>query len=512
MPAAPSTLMTPLSADCGVQFPHAADGRRSTTAFGQQVVAAALRSQDDLTASAALAERNWRQHYPQHFRALLCAMLSHRDAAIAVADAGLAEARRQMQWVDADGSRPLDTLIDDAPVSRFDTACVVGSGPAAPQPWSVPFAGRQLAGDSLLRQLDAWQRDGIIEPGCAQALERCVHHPEWFDLSDRHLVLLGAGSEAGPLPLLLGWRANVVAVDLPDEALWARLTAMARAGNGRLLAPQSTTAGHQRLGADLLQDTAAIARFLVELAQSQSLRGLDLAALAYLHGERHVRVVLAMDCIMDHVVRQLAGSTLMAMATPTDIFAVPVELAEAARNHQRRRPLIERALAPAIELISGHRAFVPNGLDRLRDGEGRGYALVDSMVLQQGPNYALAKRLQHWRMISEEARGTRVSINVAPSTTTRSVTRNPALKAAFSSASMFGVQSFAPETTNALMAALWVHDLRAAEARRYAEHHPLDRLWTAAAHGGLWRAPYCPRSVLPMAAALGYLGRRLGRG
>ena len=35
----------------------------------------------------------------------------------------------------------------------------------------------------------------------AQALHLARAHPEWFDLSDRHLVLLGAGSEAGPLAL-----------------------------------------------------------------------------------------------------------------------------------------------------------------------------------------------------------------------------------------------------------------------------------------------------------------------
>ena len=74
----------------------------------------------------------------------------------------------------------------------------------------------------------------------------------------------------------------------------------------------------------------------------------------------------------------------------------------------------------------------------------------------QGPNYALAKRLQQWRAIWARSIGYRVSLNIAPSTTTASVVKNPALAAGFAGASAFGIEVFEPETTNALMAALWV--------------------------------------------------------
>lgn len=55
------------------------------------------------------------------------------------------------------------------------------------------------------------------------------------------------------------------------------------------------------------------------------------------------------------------------------------------------------------------------------------------------------------------------------------------------------------------MAAMWVHQLRT-EARDFA--HPLRLLVHTANHGGLWRLPYRPRSVLPMAALLGFVKRR----
>jgi hypothetical protein len=102
------------------------------------------------------------------------------------------------------------------------------------------------------------------------------------------------------------------------------------------------------------------------------------------------------------------------------------------------------------------------------------------------------------------AAGQRVSLRVAPSTATASVVSNRLLAAGFRGAKAFDVEVFEPATTNALMAALWVHDLRHAES---ASADPLADLALGAKHGGLWRVPYLPRSILPLAAALGMLRR-----
>eukprot|EP01047_Picozoa_sp_COSAG01_P004732 COSAG01_NODE_157_length_23722_cov_85.712568_16_plen_127_part_00 len=55
--------------------------------------------------------------------------------------------------------------------------------------------------------------------------------------------------------------------------------------------------------------------------------------------------------------------------------------------------------------------------------------LVDAVVPQQGPNYILAKRLQHWRAILTAAEGSNVSSSVAPATATASVLSNKAVGA-----------------------------------------------------------------------------------
>ena len=109
----------------------------------------------------------------------------------------------------------------------------------------------------------------------------------------------------------------------------------------------------------------------------------------------------------------------------------------------------------------------------------------------------MAARGSHSSEAANRAEGQRVSFNVAPSTSTQSVIKNPALKAGFEGAHHFGIEVFEPATTNALMAALWVHDLRVGPGAGATLAHPLDALTQQAHHGGLWRMGYLPRSALP---------------
>ena len=53
-----------------------------------------------------------------------------------------------------------------------------------------------------------------------------------------------------------------------------------------------------------------------------------------------------------------------------------------------------------------------------------------------------------------------MALSVAPPTRTRSVLKNRALAAAYAGAHRFGVRVFEPATSNTLMAALLVHQLR----------------------------------------------------
>ncbi|MCB0901002.1 MAG: hypothetical protein KDB83_02550, partial [Actinobacteria bacterium] len=219
-----------------------------------------------------------------------------------------------------------------------------------------------------------------------------------------------------------------------------------------------------------------------------------------------VRVSMAIDALSVLLARSNRDLSLAFLATPTDVFAVPEDAVAMARDRWNQRRT-RRILQAPLHLAN---LFEPAYRDTVIDDSGREVGISDCLVPQQGPNYALAKRLQRWRAIVARDAGTRVSLNVAPATRTRSVVKNRALAAAYAGAGQFGVEVFAPATANTLMAALLVRDLHdpqsAANPRRDL-HNPMDLFADAANHGGLWRAAYEPRSVLTLAAVLGLFVR-----
>ena len=148
------------------------------------------------------------------------------------------------------------------------------------------------------------------------------------------------------------------------------------------------------------------------------------------------------------------------LATPTDVFAVSADaVAQSVRAYGSRSRGAKLAGRPLRTLSGGRllrRAYLP----------GADPGINDSLVAQQGPNYALAKRLQRWRACLARDGGATVSLNVAPPTRTKSVVQNRVLAAAYAGAHRFGVEVFEPATTTTLMAALLVHDLHTAAAAR----------------------------------------------
>jgi hypothetical protein len=247
-------------------------------------------------------------------------------------------------------------------------------------------------------------------------------------------------------------------------------------------------------GADLVRDSAAVADWLAELPGT-----LTVGNYAYADGGMHVRLSAAADAITQRVAAARDDVGLAFLATPTDVFVVPRDavLHSAAAWDDRSR--VARTFGRPLRVVSRgrllHRSYRPDADP----------GICDALVAVQGPNYALAKRIQRWRAAVARRDGRRVSFHVAPSARTRSVVRNRALAAAYAGAHRFGVEIFEPPTANTLMAALLVHDL-------HQPPQPHDHPWQdeadAAIHGGLWRMAYAPRSALGLAAVLGYATAR----
>ncbi len=495
----------------GITFPRAPDGSASSRQAGTRIVAAALAAVDASHADDARSERRWRHAYPHHFRRLVSDGMRSSQAAIASARAGLETAWESLQWEGETGPCSLREALAST-VAPLHSATLHGRGAARPTAWEVPYRGSALKGSALAAQIDDWLARGIIESSAAAALHRCLKTPEWFDLSDRTTVLLGAGSEAGPLRWLARWRARIVAVDIPAEPVWRRIAATVADGNGILVAPVRRPASPgdgapwlAEAGVDLLTETPQVAAWVC--AQNGPL---DVAALGYLDGERHVRLSLAMDMVQSAAAARDPRTSMAWMATPTDVFAVPADTARRAQAAFAQRPAMQRAWQAPLRLASGDRLFHPNVDGVEQSAEGFAYGLIDSLIVEQGPNYALAKRLQQWRALLAREAGHRVCLNIAPSTSTASVLKNPAFAAGFAGADTFGIEVFEPATTTAIMAALWVHDLRAEETAANPARplvHPFELFMDNACHGGLWTSAYRARSALPMAALVGWLRR-----
>ena len=314
------------------------------------------------------------------------------QAALSSARAGLEMAWESLQWQGEAGTGSLrEALASSAP--PLHSATLHGRGAARPAAWQVPYRGSVLKGSALAAQIDDWLARGIIESSAAVALHRCLKNPEWFDLSDRTMVLLGAGSEAGPLRWLASWRARIVAVDIPAEPVWRRIAAIVADGNGTLIAPvrRATPASDDEAawlaeaGVDLLTETPQAAAWVC--AQDGPL---DVAALGYLDGERHVRLSLAMDMIQVAAARD-PRTSMAWMATPTDVFAVPADTARRAQEAFAQRPTMQRAWQAPLRLASGDRLFQPNVGGVEQSAEGLSYGLIDSLIVEQGPNYALGE-------------------------------------------------------------------------------------------------------------------------
>lgn len=505
-------------------MPHSLEGlhfsldpitqKSSSSATGKAIISEALSLVDHQQARHVLEEKNWRKNYPTYFKCLVEHGICSSQNAIKIAQQGLHKAQHSFEFYRGGNRYLLKDVMQVPSIAELQTVKIVGQSQAAPE-WYIPYKGKQLTGQALLDQLDTWQRQGIIEPSHTAAMKRVYAHPEWLDLSKRSMVLLGAASEAGPLSWLAKWKANIIAIDLPNPQVWQRIINTVQQGNATLYAPSLTEVASDLpveqlkdlLGVNLLTHIPEIGHWLAKNSHQ-----LDLAAIAYLDGEKHVRVSIAMDSIMSYVSQQKPDSSLMYMCTPTDVYAVSQETIAAAQQKYQQRSLLERIFSRSVATLSMQHLFQKSNPTLIDADNTKSYGIADCIVIEQGPNYALAKRLQQWRATLARHRGQHVSINIAPSTTTRSVVKNPLLKAAFDGASLFDVESFEPETTNAIMAALWVHDLCYPEALANPNNtldHPLELMMDGANHGGLWNVPYLARTALPFAAIYGFSSDKL---
>ena len=375
----------------GVVFPMSGDGRRSTTAVGRAVVADALRPATP-PAPDAEQETNWRSGYLRTSAALVEAGLDSSGASPGDRDRRAGLAARPDAVVDGAGDECRSRDWAARAAGRLETRRGAGTGSAGDRAVAAlprPAAARR-------RPARAARRVGHGRGARAVGRRRgraVLAQPRVAAPDGRTVAVLGAGAEMGPLQALLRWGARVAAVDLPrPRALGAAARDRPRRAPGRCWSPPAGSRSadlERRAGADLLADAPAVADWL---------------------GRAPGRWCSATTSTP--TVPPTCGSSVAVDALTTRLQERPRRPRAGVPGHPDRRVRRARrgrgAGHPRLRGPVGTRQALGRPLRALSAGDCCDARYVrdadpginDSLVPQQGPNYALAKRLQRWRAAS----------------------------------------------------------------------------------------------------------------
>lgn len=499
----------------GVVWPRTKSGDRSSTATNRSILAAAAAAGPGGPQAAAKIEKEkkWRFAYSKHLLDHVSQSLQSEDGCLAMARAGLSAAHESFTFVRrGHAEASMKEVMGKLGASTFDTAELQGDqpipskhelsllygGPTSGKPYYKFESERttKIKGTQLREQIDAWVEYGTMEPDVGEALKTLqLNQSEWLDLSDMYFVLLGAASAMGPLLFLLSLGANVVAVARP-KAL-SSILKQAKNSPGKLIFPVKKGADWQSLlaagdwnglskvsGCDLLTQTPEIAAWVTTVAPGKQL---TIGNYTYLDGALHVQIAVACDCIIEHLCKAHRNTAVAFLGTPTDVTVIPRDAADAAAEAHKRVPLWMK-LWESVGVLKPNKPRVFGEL-----------CVLDAVVLDQGPNYILAKRLQHWRAMVARADGHIASSSVSPSTATSSVTSNASFAAAYGGMHMFPPMEVAyQELSMTVMGALLIHDLRNPKSAAQPSAqlaHPLCLFRATGFHGGVWRCPYSVTSI-----------------
>lgn len=484
----------------GIVFPVDSNGKggvRSSTPVNKEILASAVGAVNPSKAEKVRAAKGYRFTYVKHLTGLVEEQCKSTEACLKVAQAGLDKAYEIFEFVAPDGSAvSLQEAMNMKTTEKFFTGFVKGEGANGDMEFEVPYKGKILKGASLKNQVKKWVDYGTIEPSAGEAILGCVDNPDWCNLSDKYFVLLGAGSAMGPLLVLLALGANVIAVDLDRPNIWKRLIGLTKKSSGTITFPlkqeQSRLKSDDELyanaGCNLFTHTPMIRDWLMSLYPGKSF---TVGSYAYLNGALHVQVSLAMDAIVRDLSEKRKGTSLAYLCTPTDLHLVPEEAWNASVANYKE--FSKRILCAIVRVLSSGRLLKKNAKNPVL-GEGGSYYMINGVSVAQGPNYILAKRMQHWRAVIARSKGCIVSSNIAPATSTQSVTQNRTFAWAYEGMPYFKpYEIFAPETSNAVMSAILFSDLNNVKSVSNPQNslpNPNQLFSYGSFHGGNWRCAY----------------------
>lgn len=475
------------------------------------------------TLNQVMAEKKWRTDYATH----VCksALLGAK-----IAQAGLDEMHDTFDYFHTDGhvTKLKDAMKDTT--STYYTGTIKGTKTRPSKlEIKVPYKCfhtaeyTELKGQALIDQAYVWAERGTIEKDCADAIAKVVQNPEWLDLSGQTFVILGASSAMGPFHVLKELGAHIVAVDIDRPEVWKRLIDEVYYNSHASISfpmtvPYTGQTGeplYKACGANIIRDTPRVRNWVRdEVPKIAGGKPVTIGTYTYLDGELHVRVNLACDSIMEGLASSYGYDkvNLHFLPTPTDAYIIADNVDAAVKKNFSAAP----SWCKSLEGLGFLGKMVPMITLAVKNDEGDIMHLSDSLMATQGPNYALAKRLQQWRAVINRSKGSTVSYSIAPATATASVLSNKMFAAAYGGAHLWEpVEVFYQELSNAVMSTILIHDVRNPDASSRphvnADMNPMLWLSSKAFHGGFLRCAYKFTSIAEISAAIYLFHKYVGR-
>ena len=494
---------------------NANKNERSTTKTNKLIWAESIKNIDDNEYNRVNKEKNWRFKYNKYVLKNVQLSCKSKGDALKIAEQGLNKAYQVFEFKRDNKVIPLEIAMRKGQYNgTFETHIIKGDKSVVKE-LSIPYVGGKfqgkpyylgkkdntvLTGLKIPEQLNKWVKYGTIEPSAGEAIMTVyTNRDKYLDLSNKYFVLLGATSAMGPLYFLLKYGANVIAIDLDRDFIWKKLFKAVRDSPGTLIFPvkkeiktQITDDDLAKIsGCDLLNDTPEIANWLSQVCPGKQL---NIGNYTYLDGALHVQLSLACDSIIKRLCDERKDTSISFLCTPTDDHVITKEAYKAAEQNYKYN--VPTWISIFNLLFCGKILGKPNYKSMINIDDK--LYIIDGIVVAQGPNYGLAKRIQHWRAVIQHNKGHIVSSNVAPSTATKSVVHNAQFAAAYG-----GMHHFKPmevmyqETSLAVMGSLLLNDLINKECISNPNSNaaknmvnPYQLFSYNSFHGGVWRCAY----------------------
>lgn len=497
----------------GIFFPLDSSGTRSSSNLSKIVLNSSFNSIDQpKLAQKVLAEKNWRFNYPTHYVNLVKCCLKSPEIGVKFSKTALNLLYESVLFIRNGEEQNLSTLLSSVDyfadsTLNFDTFELKGNGRNAVTDFRFHYQGKYLNSKESMNQINLWCDKGTISEDTARSLINIQENKSKYlsreSLGSAVFICLGASSEMGPYHNLVELGATVIGVDLPNEKVFKKLIDYANTKSGTVYFPKRNST----LGANLLTELPEIVLWIKNLLKEKNLteRQIVVGSYTYLGSDLFPKITLACDFIGVALQKDFENVIFATLSSAADVFVVPKEAYDKSREAIKSRS----TLIKFVNKLSMDKVLQENVFEEVLSETGDNFYVCDGLASVQGPNYALAKRIQHFRATVNHFEGKRVSSNIAPATFTDSVESKKITFYISRSVNIFKpIEVFDKDTTKALMTYLLLYDVLGYD-KKQSYRHPLEVVSSNAIDCGVWRCAVKIGSGGEVAVLLYFVGRTL---